>query len=81
LTASSTQALFISTAAIAQLNWNPKVPTPLLLTFDSKGVISAAYSGPIGQKDVISLLVSKEFGVLALTSSTETVSIFSLNPR
>jgi hypothetical protein len=81
VTATSAQAFFISTGAIAQLNWNPKVPTPLMITFDSKGVISAAHSAPNGQKEVISLLTSKEFGVLALTSSPEAVSIFTLNPR
>jgi hypothetical protein len=81
LSASSTKAIFISTGAVAQLNWNPKTPTPLLLTFDSKGLITAADSGPIGQKEVLGLLISKEFGVLALTSSTESVSIFTLLPR
>jgi hypothetical protein len=79
--ASSTQAFFISTGAVAQLNWNPKTPTPLLLTFDSKGLITAADSGPIGQKEVLGLLISKEFGVLALTSSAESVSIFTPLPR
>jgi len=79
--ASATQAIFISTGAVAQLNWNPKTPTPLLLTFDSKGIITAADNGPIGQKEVLGLLISKEFGVLALTSSTESVSIFTLLPR
>ena len=81
LSASSTQAFFISTGSIAQLNWNPKSPTPILLTFDSKGVITAADSGLSGQKDVISLLNSKELGVLVLTSGTELVSIFTLLPR
>ncbi len=81
LSASANQAFFISTGAITQLNWNPKTPTPLLLTFDSKGVISAADSGPVGQKEVLGLLISKEFGVLALTSSAESVSIFSLLTR
>lgn len=81
LSASATQAFFISTGAVAQLNWNPKTPTPLLLTFDSKGVITAADSGPVGQKEVLGLLISKEFGVLALTSSAESVSIFSLLTR
>ena len=79
--ASSTQAFFISTGAVAQLNWNPKTPTPLLLTFDSKGLITAADSGPTGQKEVLGLLISKEFGVLALTSGAESVSIFTLLPR
>jgi hypothetical protein len=81
LSASATQAFFISTGAVAQLNWNPKTPTPLLLTFDSKGLITAADSGPVGQKEVLGLLISKEFGVLALTSSAESVSIFTLLPR
>jgi hypothetical protein len=81
LSASATQAFFISTGAVAQLTWNPKTPTPLLLTFDSKGIITAADSGPIGQKEVLGLLISKEFGVLALTSSAELVSIFTLLPR
>jgi len=81
LSASATQAFFISTGAVAQLNWNPKSPTPLLLTFDSKGLITAADSGPVGQKEVLGLLISKEFGVLALTTSTESVSIFTLLPR
>ena len=81
LSASATQAFFISTGAVAQLNWNPKSPTPLLLTFDSKGLITAADSGPVGQKEVVGVLISKEFGVLALTSSAESVSIFTLLPR
>ena len=81
LSAGNTQAFFISKGAVAQLNWNPKTPTPLLLTFDSKGVITAADSGPIGQKEVLGLLISKELGVLALTSSAESVSIFTLLPR
>ena len=81
LSASSTQAFFISTGAIAQLNWNPKTPTPLLITFDSKGIITAADSGPIGQTEVLGLIISKEIGVLALTSSAESVSIFTLLSR
>ena len=81
LSAASTQAFFISTGAIAQLNWNPKTPAPLLLTFDSKGVITAADSGPVGQKEVLGLIISKEIGVLALTLSAETVSIFTPLPR
>jgi hypothetical protein len=81
LSASSTQAFFISTGAVSQLNWNPKTPTPLLLTFDSKGVITAANSGPTGQKEVLGLLISKELGVLTLTSSAESVSIFTLLTR
>jgi hypothetical protein len=81
LSASSTHTFFISTGAVPKLNWNPKTPTPLLLTFDSKGVITAASNGPIGQKEVLGLLISKELGVLTLTSSAESVSIFTLLTR
>ena len=75
------QAFFISTGAISQLNWSPKAPTPLLLTFDSKGVITGADSAPAGQSEVLSVLNSKELGVLVLTSSAESVSIFTPIPR
>ena len=78
---SANQAFFISTGAITQLIWSPKAPTPLLLTFDSKGLITAANSAPTGQSEVLSVLNSKELGVLALTSSAEAVSIFTPNPR
>lgn len=81
LSTSSTQAFFMSTGAITQLNWNPKTSTPLLLTFDSKGIITAADSGPVGQKEVLGLIISKEIGVLALTLGAGSVSIFTLLPR
>ncbi len=81
MTVGSTYALFISTGATPQLNWNPKAAAPLLLTFDAKGTIIAADSGPFGQKEVLGALVSKELGVLVVTSSAETVSIFTLIPR
>jgi hypothetical protein len=81
ITVGSTYAAFISTASTPQLNWNPKAPTPLILTFDSKGTITAADSGPAGQREVLGALVSKELGVLVVTSSAETVSIFTLIPR
>jgi len=79
-TASSTYAFFQSKGAITQLaNWAPKSPQALLLTFDAKGVISAAHSAPAEQKEVLGLYVSKDLGVLCITSSAETVSIFTLN--
>ncbi len=81
MTAGSIYALFISTAATLQLSWSPKLPTPLLLNFDAKGGIAAAYSGPVGQKEVLGVLITKELGVLALTSSAELTSIFTLIPR
>jgi hypothetical protein len=81
ITVGSTYALFVSTGAIAQLNWNPKVATPLLLTFDAKGAVVAADSGPVGQKEVLGAVLSKELGLLVVTLSADTVSIFTLIPR
>jgi len=81
VTLGSTYALFVSTGATAQLNWNPKVATPLLLTFDTRGAVIAADSAPVGQKEVLGAMLSKELGVLVVTSSADTVSIFTLIPR
>ena len=81
VTVGSTYAAFISTGATPQLNWNPKVATPLLLTFDAKGAITAADRGQIGQKEVLGAVLSKELGLLVVTSSADTVSIFTLIPR
>ncbi len=80
-TAGSTYVAFISTGPIAQLNWNPKSPTALILSFDAKGTVVAADSAPAGQKEVLGVLISKDLGVLVLTSSAEMVSIFTLIPR
>jgi hypothetical protein len=79
--AGSTYAAFISTGVSSLLNWNPKSPTPLLLSFDAKGALNGAASGPVGQKEVLGALVSKELGVLVVTSSAAAVSIFTLIPR
>ena len=81
VTVGSTYVLFISTGSTVQLNWNPKVATPLLVTFDAKGTVIAANSGPAGQKEVLGAVLSKELGVLVVTSSADTVSIFTLIPR
>ena len=81
VTIGSTNVLFISTASTPQLNWKPKLPTPLLLSFNSKGAIIAADSGPTGQNELLGALLSKELGVLVVTSSAELVSIFTLIPR
>jgi len=78
---SANQLFFLSLGPIAQLNWNAMTPTPLLLTFDSKGVITAAHSAPPGQVELMSLVDSKELGVLALIWSLDSTSIFTLLPR
>ena len=81
ITVGSTYAAFISTGPTPQLNWNPKVATPLLLTFNAKGTVVAADSGPAGQKELLGAMLSKELGLLVVTSSADTVSIFTLIPR
>ena len=81
ITVGSTYAMFVSTGAAPQLNWNPKDATPLLLTFNAKGTVVAADSGPVGQKEVLGAVISKELGLLVVTSSANTVSIFTLIPR
>ena len=78
---SANQLFFLSLGSISQLKWNAMVPTPLLLTFDSKGVITAAHSAPPGQVELMSLVDSKELGVLALIWSLDSTSIFTPNPR
>ena len=79
-TAGLTFAFFQSKGAITQLaNWTPKSAQGLLLIFDAKGVITAGYSAPIEQKDVLGLYLSKDLGLLCITSSADTVSIFTLN--
>ena len=81
ITVGSTYAVFISTGATPQLNWNPRVATPLLLTFNAKGAVVAADSGPVGQRELLGAVLSKELGLLVVTSSADTVSIFTLIPR
>ncbi len=78
-TLGSTYALFNSTGTIAQLsNWKPKKSQPILLTFDSKGLITSAYSAPVDQKEVIGLVKSKELGVLCMSVNSELFSIYAL---
>ena len=81
ITVGSTYAAFISTGPTPQLNWNPKAATPLLLTFNAKGTVVAADSGPIGQKELLGAILSKELGLLVVTASADTVSIFTLITR
>jgi hypothetical protein len=81
ITVGSTYAVFISTGATPQLNWNPRVATPLLLTFNAKGAVVAADSGPVGQRELLGAVLSKELGLLVVTASADTVSIFTLITR
>lgn len=73
----ATQVAFVSTGSISGVNWYPKSARVLLITFNSKGVIIAADSATTGQKEVIALVKSKDLGVLVVTSSAESVSIFT----
>lgn len=79
-TVGSTYGFFTSTGLIPQLRgWAPKNARPILLTFNSVGMINGAYSAPTDQSEVLGALYSKELGLLCLTSSTEAISIFSLS--
>lgn len=76
----STFAFIQSTSSITQLsNWSPKSPQGLLIAFDAKGVITGGFSAPIDQKQTLGLYASKDLGLLCITSSAESVSIFTLN--
>ena len=78
-TLGSTYAFFNSTGAITQLsNWKPKKPQPILLNFDSKGVIIGAFSAPTDQQEMIGLVKSKELGVLCMTVNSELLSIYTV---
>jgi len=78
-TLGSTYAFFVSKGAIPQLNnWAPKSPQALLLTFDTKGLISGAFSAGINHREIVGLSSSKELGVVCLTASAEAISIFTL---
>ena len=79
-TSGSTFAFIESTGAVDGLKgWTPKTVRPLLINFDSKGAIVGAFSAPIEQKQVLGLISTADFGLLCLTSSADTVSIFTLN--
>jgi len=76
-TSGANRALFASTSTIASLRgWAPKSSRPLLLTFDTKGLISEAYSAPVKHNEVFGLIESKELGLLVLTTNGEVVSAF-----
>ena len=78
-TLGSTYAFLNSTGTITQLsNWKPKKSQPILLNFDSKGVIIGAFSAPIDQQEVIGLVKSKELGVLCMAVNSELLSIYTL---
>lgn len=78
-TQGSTYALFASSGAIPQLSkWAPKSPQPLLLKFDSKGVIIGASSAPADQQEIIALTNSKELGLLCLTRNSQNIYFYTV---
>ena len=79
-TSGATFVFIESTGAVDGLKgWAPKTVRPLLINFDSKGAIAGAFSAPIEEKQVLGLVSTADFGLLCLTSSADTVSIFTLN--
>jgi len=78
-TLGSTYALFFSTAAITQLsNKAPQKPAPILLAFDAKGLITKAFSTSVEVRNIIGLSTNKELGIICMTSSPDSLSIFVL---
>jgi len=78
-TQGSTYALFASSGSIPQLiRWAPKAPQPILLKFDSKGAIIEASFAPSDQSEIIAITNSKELGILCLTKSAQTISVFTV---
>jgi hypothetical protein len=79
-TSGSTFAFIQSSGPITQLaNWSPKNPQALLLIFDAKGGITGGYSAPMEQKELLGLYSSEGLGILCISASADTVSIFTLN--
>ena len=79
-TQGSSYAFFASSGPIPQLNkWAPKVPQPILLKFDSKGLIIEASKAPSDQQEVIAITNSKELGILCLTQSAQAIFIFTVS--
>ncbi len=80
LTYGSTYAFLASTGPIPQLTkWAPKSPRPIVLIFDSKGAVVSAYATPINQREVVGLVSNKSLGLLCVSASKDSVSIFALN--
>ncbi|CAB4855121.1 MAG: hypothetical protein F2786_00115 [Actinobacteria bacterium] len=79
-TAGSSRALIASTSTIQTLRgWVPKTARALLLTFNTKGLITEAYSGPSKSNEVFGLIESKELGVVVFAISEQTISAFLAN--
>ncbi len=78
-TLGSNYAFLNSTGTIVQLsNWKPKKSQPILLTFDSKGMITGGYSAPVDQQELVGLVKSKELGVLCMSINSDLLSIYTL---
>ena len=76
-TSGTNRALISSTAAILPIRgWAPKSARVLLLTFDTKGAISEAFSAPTRFNEVFGLIDSKELGVLVTAVSEQTIVAF-----
>ena len=74
-------SFFASTSAITNiLGWNPKRASGLVIAFDSKGALMAAYSAS-ALTQPRAAAYSKDLGLVVAGTSGETVSIFHLNSR
>jgi hypothetical protein len=75
----TTYGAFASQAAVSGvIGWKPTVPSLLLLSFDSKGVVTGAF-GSNEITEPIALAYSKELGLIGLAKTTnQSVSLFKL---
>lgn len=73
---------FTSRSAIPNVNlWKPTTPGLIVLTFNNKGIITAAHTFP-GVVTPINLQFTRERGVIGLGASADgSVSIFTLSSR
>jgi hypothetical protein len=76
---STTYGAFASNAAVSGvIGWKPTTPSLLLLSFDSKGVVTGAF-GSNEITEPIALAYSKELGLIGLAKTTnQSVSLFKL---
>jgi hypothetical protein len=75
----TTYGAFASNSAVSGvIGWKPTSPSLLMLSFDSKGVVTGAF-GSSEISEPIALAYSKDFGLVGLARSTnQSLSLFKL---
>lgn len=75
----TTYGAFASNSPVSNvIGWKPTAPSLLMLSFDSKGVVTGAF-GSSELTEPIALVYSKEFGFIGLAkTASQSVSLFKL---